>query len=187
MYYTHRMHLMPTAHSGTIAQRGALGPRVALACAAIALTALALTAGCVRREIEVTSTPPGALLTLNGREIGRTPTRIEFTFDGTYDVRLKLAGYESVAGSGDSDMPVWDFMGADLVAEIVPTDIHRLEHWHFELVPDDDADASLRHRAEAAQRFVEAMPVVAPDAPPPAPTATPEAKKKKKPASQSNP
>ena len=187
VYYTHRMRLMLTGHSGTIAPRGALGPRSALACAALALTALALTAGCVRREIEVTSTPPGALLTLNGREIGRTPTRIEFTFDGMYDVRLKLAGYESVAGSGDSDMPVWDFMGADLVAEMVPTDIHRLEHWHFELVPDDDADASLRHRAEAAQRFVEAMPVVAPDAPPPAPTATPEAKKKKKPASQSNP
>lgn len=181
MYYTHRMRLTTTAHSGMIAPRGAL------ACAALALAALALTAGCVRREIEVTSTPPGALLTLNGREIGRTPTRIEFTFDGVYDVRLKLAGYESVAGSGDSDMPVWDFMGADLVAEIVPTDIHRLEHWHFELVPDDDANASLRHRAEAAQRFVEALPVVAPDAPPPAPTATPEAKKKKKPASQNNP
>ena len=181
MYYTHRMRLMPTAHSGMIAPRGSL------ACAALALAALALAAGCVRREIEVTSTPPGALLTLNGREIGRTPTRIEFTFDGMYDVRLKLAGYESVAGSGDSDMPVWDFMGADLVAEMVPTDIHRLEHWHFELVPDDDANASLRHRAEAAQRFVEAMPVVAPDAPPPAPTATPEAKKKKKPASQSSP
>ena len=82
MYYTHRMRLMPTAHSGMIAPRGAL------ACAALALAALALTAGCVRREIEVTSTPPGALLTLNGREIGRTPTRIEFTFDGVYDVRL---------------------------------------------------------------------------------------------------
>ena len=85
--------------------------------AAIALAA-ACAAGCVRREIEITSEPPGAVLTLNGREVGRTPTRVQFTFDGTYDVRLRLQGYESVAGSGTTDMPVWDFVGADLVAEI---------------------------------------------------------------------
>jgi len=187
VYYTHDMRLMPIVHSGSIAPRAASVSPALQALAGLALAALALAAGCVRREIEVTSTPPGALLTLNGREIGRTPTRIEFTFDGMYDVRLKLAGYESVAGSGDSNMPVWDFMGADLVAEMVPTDIHRLEHWHFDLVPDDDANASLKDRAEAAQRYVEALPLVAPDAPAPAPTATPEAKKKKKAAAQGNP
>ena len=187
MYYTLRMRLMPSVHSGSIAPCAARSSRAVLAVSGLALAALMLASGCVRREIEVTTTPPGALLTLNGREIGRTPTRIEFTFDGMYDVRLKLAGYESVAGSGDSDMPVWDFMGADLVAELVPADIHRLERWHFDLVPDDDANATLRHRAEAAQRYVDALPVVAPDAPAPAPTATPEAKKKKKASEQGTP
>jgi len=141
------------------------------ACGAVALLALG---GCVRREIEITSTPPGALLTLNGREIGRTPQRIEFTFDGTYDVRMRLAGYESVHGSGTTDMPVWDFMGADLVAEVAPVDAHRLEHWHFDLVPEDDANATVRDRAEAARRAVQALPDRVEDAPPPAPTATPE-------------
>jgi hypothetical protein len=150
----------------------------ALACAACALPAFA---GCVRREIEITSTPPGALLTLNGREVGRTPQRIQFTFDGTYDVRLRLAGYESVQGSGTTDMPVWDFIGADLVAEVAPVDAHRLEHWHFELVPDDDANATIRDRAEAARRAVQAMPERVEDAPPPAPTATPEGGARRKP------
>lgn len=143
------------------------------------LSALALAAacmpGCVRREIEITSEPPGAVLTLNGREVGRTPSRIQFTFDGTYDVRLRLQGYESVAGSGTTDMPVWDFVGADLVAEIAPVTLHRLERWHFVLVPDADANAGLMDRAEAARRHVEAMPAAAPDAPPPRPVATPEA------------
>lgn len=130
--------------------------------------------GCVRREIEVTTTPPGAILTLNGREVGRTPARIQFTFDGTYDVRLRLQGYESVAGSGTTDMPAWDFMGADLVAEVLPAKLHRLERWHFDLVPDADANAGVLDRARAARRSVDAMPAVAPDAPAPRPVATPE-------------
>ena len=141
---------------------------VALAAAAAA------SSGCVRREIEITSEPPGAVLTLNGREVGRTPTRVQFTFDGTYDVRLRLQGYESVAGSGTTDMPVWDFVGADLVAEVAPVRLHRLERWHFVLVPDADANAGLMERAEAARRHVESLPAEAPDAPPPRPVATPE-------------
>jgi hypothetical protein len=114
------------------------------------------------------------VLTLNGREVGRTPTRVQFTFDGTYDVRLRLQGYESVAGSGTTDMPVWDFVGADLVAELAPVRLQRLERWHFILVPDADANAGLMERAEAARRHVEAMPAEALDAPPPRPVATPE-------------
>ena len=153
--------------------RGMLRSRSTAATVACALAAIA-AAGCVRREIEITSTPPGALLTLNGREIGRTPARIRFTFDGTYDVRLRLEGYESVQGSGTTDMPAWDFMGADLVAEVLPVDGQRLERWHFDLVPDADANATVRARADAARRAVEALPERAEDAPPPAPTATPE-------------
>jgi hypothetical protein len=150
------------------------GRRTAACCAALAAIA---AAGCVRREIEVTSTPPGALLTLNGREVGRTPVRIQFTFDGVYDVRMRLAGYESVQGTGTTDMPVWDFVGADLVAEMVPADIHRLERWHFELVPEAHAEVGLMERAEAARRSIESMPTSAPDAPEPAPTATPEGRR----------
>lgn len=165
MYYTRRMQRPVDASTPC------LRALVALAAAG----ALATLPGCVRREIEITSTPPGALLTVNGRDLGRTPARVNFTFDGTYDVRLRLAGYESVAGKGTTDMPVWDFIGADLVAEVAPAKLHRLERWHFELVPEADAEVGLRDRAEAARRAAEAMPAQAPDAPTPAPTATPEA------------
>ena len=147
--------------------------QTAVPAACVALSALA-AAGCVRREIEVTSTPPGALLTLNGREVGRTPARIKFTFDGTYDVRLRLAGYESVQGKGTTDMPVWDFIGADLVAEMVPGNFERRERWHFDLVPEAHAEVGLLERAAAARRSVLDMPAEAPGAPAPAPTATPE-------------
>lgn len=163
MYYTRGMRSLPERRPWTFAAR-----------AAAAVLAAAALAGCVRREIEITSAPPGALVLLNGREVGRTPARVRFTFDGTYDVRLQLAGYESVQGSGRTDAPVWDFVGADLVAELAPVGLHRIDRWHFELVPEADADAGVRARAEAARRSVESMPSEAPDAPPPAPTATPE-------------
>jgi hypothetical protein len=82
-----------------------------------------------------------------------------------------------VQGKGTTDMPVWDFVGADLVAEMVPADIHRLERWHFELVPEAHAEVGLMERAEAARRSIESMPASAPDAPEPAPTATPEGRR----------
>ncbi|NBQ14896.1 MAG: PEGA domain-containing protein [Proteobacteria bacterium] len=146
-----------------------------MACGAV--LAVAALAGCVRREIEVTSTPPGALLTLNGREIGRTPAKVQFTFDGTYDVRLKLSGYESVEGKGTTDMPVWDFMGADLVAEVVPVGLERHERWHFDMVPEGPCPVSAfrvcrhplqQHRIEPKVRRRPLVAIEALDAFPPA-------------------
>ncbi|MFB3120043.1 MAG: PEGA domain-containing protein [Stenotrophomonas maltophilia] len=40
----------------------------------------------------ITSEPPGALVWLNDREIGRTPVDVDFEFYGRYDVRLHLPG-----------------------------------------------------------------------------------------------
>jgi len=139
-----------------------------------AAAAFAALAGCVRREIEVTSTPPGALLTLNGREVGRTPVTVEFTFDGTYDVRLRLDGYDPVIGSGRTEAPVWDFVGADLVAEVFPAELHRVDRWHFELLPEAQAEVGLMDRAKAAREAARSMPRPSGVTPPPAPVATPE-------------
>lgn len=129
---------------------------------------LAVAPGCVRREIEITSTPPGAHVLLNGRDVGRSPTRVEFTFDATYDVRLRLEGYDPVAGSGTTEAPVWDFIGADLVAEIFPTELHRVDQWHFNLVPSSQAEIGLPERAEAFRQRAEALPSQADGAPQPA-------------------
>lgn len=151
-------------------------PAMRSALPALVLATALLACGCVRREIEVTSTPPGALLTLNGREVGRTPVTVEFTFDGTYDVRLRLDGYDPVIGSGRTDAPVWDFVGADLVAEVFPAELHRVDRWHFEMVPEAKAEAGLMDRAKAAREAARTMPRPSglTDTPAPAPVATPE-------------
>ena len=115
------------------------------------LGALALLAagGCVRRTITITSEPPGALVWLNDREIGRTPVEVDFDFYGTYDVRLVKAGYEPLLTSGKANSPWWDTLLLDLVAELVPADLHARLDWHYVLQPRDDDPEALRVRAAA--------------------------------------
>src|SRR5438045_3252646 len=61
----------------------------------LALSA-ALGAGCVRRTLAVRSDPPGALVYLNGVEVGRTPVQRDFVWYGTYDVQVRKDGYDTI-------------------------------------------------------------------------------------------
>ncbi|MEZ6318865.1 MAG: PEGA domain-containing protein [Phycisphaerales bacterium] len=98
----------------------------------LALAPLALT-GCLERRIRVTSEPPGALVWLNDREIGRTPVETGFTFHGDYDVRLELDGYEPVHTDRTAHAPVYEWPGIDLVAAALPVKFDNTIEWHFDL------------------------------------------------------
>ncbi len=117
----------------------------------IALTALivvsAFLCGCVERTISITSDPPGALVWLNDREVGRTPIEVEFLHYGKYDVRLRLNGYESMLTFGDANPPWWDGLGADFFAEIMPADLHSQISWHYVLEPINNDLGALIERA----------------------------------------
>jgi len=103
--------------------------------------------GCVRRVIDITSDPSGARVWVNDREAGRTPCTIEFTHYGRYDVRLHREGYEPIAGWGDADAPVWDFIGCDLISEVIPTQITSRVKWQFTMIPTDMDEPALVQRA----------------------------------------
>ena len=66
-------------------------------CLALTLLALlALTqAGCVSRRLMVQSNPPGAMVLLEGKEVGYTPAGIDFTYYGTRELTLIKDGYET--------------------------------------------------------------------------------------------
>lgn len=60
------------------------------------LVLLTLTqAGCVSRRLMVQSNPPGAMVLLEGKEIGYTPTGVDFTYYGTRELTLIKDGYET--------------------------------------------------------------------------------------------
>ena len=107
--------------------------------------------GCVRRVVEITSDPDGAVVWMNDREVGSTPCEVEILHYGEYDVRVEKPGWEPVMTGRSAKAPIWDLPGPDLVAELVPAELESRNVWHFRLVVEsDDADAVLL-RAEVAR------------------------------------
>ena len=140
------------------------------------LVALIAMPGCVRRTISITSDPTGALVTLNGREVGRTPLDVDFLYYGTYDVVLEKDGCEPLLTFGEADAPIWDNVPLDLFAELAPANLSSHIAWHYMLEPRNDDPAALVDRAREVRDRLEAAPHPATE---PAATA-PEIKHKKK-------
>ena len=103
--------------------------------------------GCVRRTIRISSEPPGALVWLNHREIGRTPVEVEFTHYGTYDLLIKKDGWEPMIGPMPMGFRIRGTPGIDLALEVLPIHTQDLVEWHIDLVPRDNDHAALLERA----------------------------------------
>jgi hypothetical protein len=162
-------------HPALAPRRSAFTQRRAGAVPMLALALLgALTGACGRQErvIEITSTPPGALVWLNDVELGRTPVRTDFLHFGTYDVRLQLSGYEPVITSREASPPLHELPPIDLVAAALPGTRRTLIPWHFDLVAvveKTDREAgqnNLIDRARGFRQTAGGQPAAAPAAQP---------------------
>ena len=51
--------------------------------------------GCMFRRMTVRSNPPGAMVLVDGKEVGYTPMTMDFTYYGTREIQLVKAGYET--------------------------------------------------------------------------------------------
>lgn len=47
------------------------------------------------RRLTVRSNPPGALVRVDGEEVGYTPVSVDFTYYGTREIQLVKPGYET--------------------------------------------------------------------------------------------
>jgi hypothetical protein len=128
-----------------------------------------MAGGCVEREMIVRSDPPGALVSVDGYDIGITPVSTPFTYYGQREVRLVKDGYETLTLLQPVPPPWYEFYGLDFVSEnLVPGKIRdqRVFDYHLQpqvLAPPDE----LRARAEALRRGAQAT--AAPSASPGAP------------------
>lgn len=104
----------------------------------------------------VTSDPPGALVTMNDQEVGRTPFTRDFDWYGRYEVTVREDGYQSLKTHTSVYAPFWQWVPIDLVAELFPlTDRHEL---HYSLKPATTQPAesgAVLARAEQLQRKLE--------------------------------
>lgn len=120
-----------------------------------ALMTLTLAGGCVQRTVTVRSDPPGALVYLNDQEIGRTPVTRQFLWYGTYDVELRMAGFESKKTTAAVIAPWWQWVPIDFVAEFLPLQDHH--DLSFSLSPPQSQDVDPQALAESGQELQEQL------------------------------
>lgn len=91
--------------------------------------------GCLTRRLEVTSEPSGARVWANDVELGETPLEADFTYYGTYDVRVEKAGFETIRTLVPVDAPFFEYPGPDIVANVIPGGVENVVKWNFKLEP----------------------------------------------------
>ena len=120
------------------------------------LVVICLTAGCIKRELTITSQPPGAVVWLNDEEIGSTPVSVNFKWYGDYKVRLEKSGYEILASNQELKAPFYDSFPLDLFVSLWPGTIEETSAWHFELHPAQLPDSkALLNQAEIFRKQVQ--------------------------------
>jgi hypothetical protein len=105
-----------------------------------ALLVVLMIAGCSRvdRSLQVTSSPPGALVYLNGQEAGRTPMNKAFVWYGTYDVQVRKEGYKTLTTKEKVWAPWWQVPPFDLIADLLPIPLHDQHKKSYTLTPMTD-------------------------------------------------
>ncbi len=103
--------------------------------AVLAVTALTQT-GCVSRRLMVQSNPPGAMVLLEGKEVGYTPAGIDFTYYGTRQLTLIKDGYETKTQLVPVRAPWYQWPGIDFFSDnLLPGRITDRRSVQFELEP----------------------------------------------------
>jgi hypothetical protein len=140
-----------------------MNPSNRRALAILLASGLIPAAGCVRRVVEITSDPAGAVVWMNDREVGVTPCEVEIIHYGEYDLRVIREGWEPVSTGRSANPPVWDLPGPDLIAELLPFEVVSRATWHLELTPEDRDEEAVMDRAIAMRDRLSAQEVASPD------------------------
>lgn len=126
----------------------------------------ALAGGCVERRYTVRTNPPGALVYINGEEIGKTPVSRSFTYYGDREITLVQDGFETQRVVTPIKAPWYDNLLTEFFSEnLIPWTIRDERELAFDMQPVRNADTGdLLGRAEAMRAEGQIGP-----APPPEP------------------
>lgn len=100
----------------------------------LCLALLPLGLGCAQRTLDITSEPSGALVYLNGEEVGRTPVRYYFEWYNDYDVTLRMEGYDTLKTHRAIKAPIYAIPPIDLFSEAFGVKTRR--QWNFVMHPE---------------------------------------------------
>jgi len=84
----------------------------------------------------VRSNPPGATVSLDGKEIGRTPFSTNFDHYGKREFRIVKQGYETKTELRSVRAPWYQWVGFDFVSEVLlPGKLTDHKYYEFDLQP----------------------------------------------------
>ena len=83
------------------------------------------------------SNPPGAIVSLDGKEIGRTPFSTNFNHYGKREFRIVKQGYETKTEVIPVAAPWYQWIGLDFVSEVLlPGKLTDHKYYEFDLQPE---------------------------------------------------
>ena len=126
----------------------------------VALLALFVLSGCVERRYTIRSEPPGALVIINGEEIGTTPVSRAFTFYGDRSIRLVREGFEVLDVIQPIDAPLYDNLVTEFFTEtLLPYTLRDERNFSYKLSPIKPTDPNeLLGRAEVLRADGQKLP-----------------------------
>lgn len=116
--------------------------------------------GCVFRRMTIRSDPPGALVLLEGEEVGYTPVTLSHTYYGGREITLIKDGYKTQTVLQEVPAPWYQKPGIDFFSEnLFPFKITNRHDFSYklekqELVPMDELSNranALRSEAQVSQ------------------------------------
>ena len=110
-----------------------------------------LQTGCVHRRVTINSNPAGALVRIDGKDIGYTPASVDYTWYGTREVQLLKDGYETQTQFIKIGTPWYQRFPLDFISDNF-LGTHVRDHRRFDLTmqpkqPDVASDVIQRGRS----------------------------------------
>ncbi|MEI7921893.1 MAG: PEGA domain-containing protein [Planctomycetota bacterium] len=94
------------------------------------------SSGCVERRYTIRSNPPGALVYVNGEEIGTTPVSRSFTYYGDREITLIQDGFETQRLKKPLKAPWWDNLFTEFFSEnLIPWTLRDEREMAFDMQP----------------------------------------------------
>lgn len=121
---------------------------------ACAVLAIATLNGCVKRRYTIRTDPPGAVVFVNGEEIGTSPVSKGFTYYGDREITLVADGYQTQKVIQPLNAPWWDNGITDFFTEnLLPLTLRDEREYQFRMTPSTNPSSSdLIARGEILRR-----------------------------------
>ena len=95
-----------------------------------------LGSGCVYRRLTVRTNPPGAIVEVNGKRIGTSPASMDFTYYGTYEIKLSKPGFETLTIKQPVAPPWYQIPPLDAVSDnLIPVQVTNRHDFLWNLNP----------------------------------------------------